>query len=71
MFSKAIDLKADYVDPHYKLVCIYSQLMNVPKSLENLKAAISINSDVKNWAKNDIDLLNVSTSAAYKKTKEQ
>ena len=71
IFSKAIDLKADYVDPYYNLACLYSQLRNIPESLEHLKVAISINSDVKNWAKSDKDLKNVRISAAYRKIMEQ
>jgi tetratricopeptide (TPR) repeat protein len=71
IFSKAIDLKADYVDPYYNLACLYSQSGNIPESLEYLKRAISINIDVKNWAKNDKDLKNVRISAAYKEIMEQ
>lgn len=71
IFSKAIDLKANYVDPYYNLACLYSQLRNIPKSLEYLKTAISINSDVKNWAKDDKDMKNLHASDAYKEMMEQ
>ena len=65
MFRKAIDLKADYVDPYYNLACLYSLSGNISKSIHYLKMAVSINNSVKNWAKNDKDLENVHESAEF------
>ena len=70
MFRKAIDLKADYVDPYYNLACLYSRSGNISKSLYYLKMAISINNNVKNWAKNDKDLEGLRVSETYKKIME-
>ena len=70
MFRKAIDLKADYVDPYYNLACLYSRSGNISKSLYYLKMAISINNSVKNWAKNDKDLEGLRVSETYKKIME-
>jgi tetratricopeptide (TPR) repeat protein len=66
MFEKAIDLKGDYVDPYYNLACLYSKWGNAPRSLDYLKKAIQLNKSVKNWAKNDNDLANVSASAGFR-----
>jgi Flp pilus assembly protein TadD len=70
MFRKAIDLKADYVDPYYNLACLYSISGNISKSLYYLKIAVSINNSVKNWAKNDKDLEGLRMSETYKKIME-
>ncbi len=70
MLRKAIDLKADYVDPYYNLACLYSLSGNISKSLYYLKMAISINNSVKNWAKNDNDLEGLRMSETYKKIME-
>jgi len=70
LFRKAIDLKADYVDPYYNLACLYSVSGNISKSLYYLTMAISINNSVKNWAKNDKDLEGLRMSEPYKKIME-
>jgi tetratricopeptide (TPR) repeat protein len=70
MFKKAIDLKPDYVDPYYNLACLYSLSGNISKSLYYLKMAVSINNNVKNWAKDDKDLKNVRGSAEFGKAFE-
>ena len=70
MFRKAIDLKADYVDPYYNLACLYSLSGNISKSLYYLEMAVSINNSVKDWAKNDRDLKNVHGSAEFRKVFE-
>jgi len=70
MFRKAIGLKADYVDPYYNMACLYSLSGNISKSLYYLKMAISINNNVKNWAKNDKDLEGLRMSEIYKKIME-
>jgi len=55
-FTKAINLKGDYVDPYYNLACLYSRSGDTSRSLNYLKKAIKIKNDVKNWAINDTDL---------------
>jgi len=70
MFRKAIDLKADYVDPYYNMACLYSLSGNISKSLYYLKMAISLNNSVKNWAKNDKDLEGLRVSETYSKIME-
>ncbi len=55
-FERAIELKADYVDPYYNLACLYTCGGDRVKGLEYLKEALRLNNDVKNWAKDDRDL---------------
>jgi Tetratricopeptide repeat len=70
LFSKAIVLKRDYVDPYYNLACLYAQTNEIDESLWYLKVAITINGDVKNWVQKDADMKNVVASSAFKKIME-
>jgi tetratricopeptide (TPR) repeat protein len=70
LFNKAISLKTDYVDPYYNLACLYARQNNRLESIRHLKAAIAVNRDVRDWAKNDTDLKNISTSEEFKKLVE-
>ena len=66
LFSKAIVLKKDYVDPYYNLACLYAQTNEIDESLWYLKVAMTINGDVKNWVEKDADMKNVLASPAFK-----
>jgi len=55
-FEKAIRLKADYVDPYYNLACVCAVQGQVLQGLRYLGKAISMDPDVKKWAKEDPDL---------------
>ncbi len=66
LFSKAIVLKKDYVDPYYNLACLYAQTNEIDESLWYLKVAMTINGDVKNWVVKDADMKNVLASPAFK-----
>jgi tetratricopeptide (TPR) repeat protein len=55
-FQNALAIKPDYVDAHYNLACLYSQKKDVARSFHYLKAAIKLNPEVRQWAKNDNDL---------------
>jgi tetratricopeptide (TPR) repeat protein len=70
LFSKAIVLKKDYVDPYYNLACLYAQTNEIDESLWYLKVAMTINGDVKNWVEKDADMKNVLASPAFKKIME-
>ena len=71
MFSKAIVLKKDYVDPYYNLACMYAQAGEIDESLWYLKAALAIDAQVEQWAKKDADLKYLVTSDAFKKIREE
>ena len=70
MFSRAIVLKKDYVDPYYNLACLYAQAKEIDESLWYLKVAMTLNSDVKHWVEKDADMKNVVASPAFKKLME-
>jgi tetratricopeptide (TPR) repeat protein len=70
LFNKAILLKKDYVDPYYNLACLYARQNNRAGSIRSLKAAIAVNREVIEWAKNDMDLKNVSESEEFRKLVE-
>jgi tetratricopeptide (TPR) repeat protein len=70
MFSRAIVLKKDYVDPYYNLACLYAQAKEIDESLWYLKVAMTINGDVKNWVEKDADMKNIAASPAFKKFME-
>jgi len=60
LFKEALALKPKYVDVHYNLACLYAQRKEYARSLFYLKTAIGINPEVRNWARNDKDLKNLS-----------
>ena len=70
LFSRAIILKKEYVDPYYNLACLYARANEIDESLWYLKVAVAINGDVKNWAEKDADMRNVVASPAFKKIRE-
>ena len=70
LFSRAIILKKEYVDPYYNLACLYARANEIDESLWYLKVAVAINADVKNWAEKDADMRNVVASPAFKKIRE-
>jgi tetratricopeptide (TPR) repeat protein len=70
LFSKAIVLKRDYVDPYYNLACLYAQANEIDESLWYLKVAMAIDGDVKNWVMKDDDMKNVAASPGFKKIME-
>jgi tetratricopeptide (TPR) repeat protein len=59
-FKKALALKPQYVDAHYNLACLYSQKKEYARSLHHLKNAVALNPEVRNWAKKDNDLKELS-----------
>ena len=66
-FTEAINVNEDYVEPYYNLACLYSQTGDTSSSLNYLKKAIKLKNDVKNWAINDTDLVNIQESVEFKK----
>jgi tetratricopeptide (TPR) repeat protein len=67
IFTKAINVNNDYVEPYYHLACLYSQTGDTSNSLNYLKKAIKLKNDVKNWARNDTDLVNIQALDEFKK----
>ena len=70
LFSKAIIVKKEYVDPYYNLACLYARVNEIDESLWYLKVAMAINGDVRNWVEKDADMKNVAASPAFKKIRE-
>lgn len=70
LFSRAVVLKKDYVDPYYNLACLYAQMNEIDESIWYLKVAMTINGEVKKWAEKDADMKNVVASPAFKKIRE-
>ncbi len=56
VFERAIRLRPKNVDAYYNLACLYSIMGDISQSLTQLKKAVSLNQDVKGWAKMDSDL---------------
>jgi tetratricopeptide (TPR) repeat protein len=67
IFTKAINVNNDYVEPYYNLACLYSQTGDTSNSLNYLKKAIKLKNDVKNWAINDTDLVNIQALEEFRK----
>jgi len=65
LFRRAVLLKRDYVDPYYNMACLYAQKNDIDQSLWNLKMAISIDKEVKNWVKKDADMKKVVASPKF------
>jgi tetratricopeptide (TPR) repeat protein len=59
-FNAALAIKPDYADVHYNLACLYSRTKDVARSIHYLQTAIRLNPDVRQWAKNDSDLQELS-----------
>lgn len=70
LFSKAIAIKKDYVDPYYNLACLYAQRKDAAKSIAYLKSAIAIDRSVIDWARTDMDLRNIMHLDDFKKLME-
>ncbi len=70
LFSRAIVLKKDYVDPYYNLACLYAQISEIDESIWYLTVAMTINGEVINWAEKDADMKSVVASPAFKKIRE-
>ncbi|MBW2610657.1 MAG: tetratricopeptide repeat protein [Deltaproteobacteria bacterium] len=64
-FDKAIRLKPGYVDPYYNLACLFALTDQPEQALRYLKRAVSIDPQVKKWAKKDTDLGNLHNLAGF------
>ncbi|MCK4388996.1 MAG: tetratricopeptide repeat protein [Desulfobacterales bacterium] len=67
LFLKAIQLRPNYVDSHYNLACLHAIKGNVRQSLDHLNRAVSLDPEVKNWARTDSDLQNLRGVAGFEK----
>jgi len=66
-FEDAMRLQPDYVDPYYNLACLYAIQGNTKRGLEYLRRAVSMNSSVRQWARNDGDLRNLRSLPEFEK----
>ena len=55
-FEKAIRLKPDYVDPYYNLACVSAATNQAKQGIRYLGKAITMDPEVKGWARKDPDL---------------
>ncbi len=55
-FEKASHLKPDYVDPYYNLACVSAVTDQADQGLRYLEKAISLDPNVREWARKDPDL---------------
>lgn len=67
IFTQLIDVKGDWADPYYNLACLYSRQGNVPRSLWNLRVALWMNRELKEWARTDPDLAPLRSRPQYEK----
>jgi len=65
-FEKAIRLKPGYVDPYYNLACLFALTDQPEQALRYLKRAVTIDPQVKEWAKKDTDLGKLHNLAGFK-----
>lgn len=60
-FEEAIRLNPEHVDPYYNLACLFAIKGDVKESLTHLRKAISLEKEVRDWAREDSDLDNLRT----------
>jgi tetratricopeptide (TPR) repeat protein len=65
-FEKAIQLQPDAVEPYYNLACLHSIKGELQEGLMKLNQAIALNPAVKEWVKNDTDLVNLRGAPDFK-----
>jgi Tfp pilus assembly protein PilF len=70
IFRTVIERKENVSDPYYNLACLYARQNNKAGSIRYLKAAIAVNREVIDWAKNDMDLKSVSASEEFRRLME-
>jgi tetratricopeptide (TPR) repeat protein len=63
--EKAVRLKPGFVTPCYNLACAYALNNEPEKGMIYLEKAISIDKEVKAWAKNDPDLKNLRSQSGF------
>lgn len=63
--EKAVRLNPRFVNPCYNLACAYALNNQPEKGMTYLEKAISINKEVKAWAKNDPDLKNLRGQSGF------
>ncbi len=63
--EKAVRLNPGFVNPCYNLACAYALNNEPEKGMVYLEKAISINKEVKAWAKNDPDLKNLTGQSGF------
>lgn len=61
LLEKAVRLKPSYVEPYYNMACLHAIRGEKIEGLTYLKKALSVDSSVKGWARDDSDLDNIRT----------
>jgi tetratricopeptide (TPR) repeat protein len=64
-FEKAIRIRPEQVDPHYNLACVYALKGEKKQGAAHLKLAYSLDHEVKKWAQEDADLINLRGTPEY------
>lgn len=70
-FNKALHVRHNYVDAHYNLACLYAQSNDKKRSLFNLKNAIDLNPEVRQWSARDDDFKNIADLPEFKKIMQE
>ena len=63
--EKAVKLKPKFANPYYNLACAYSLKNEGDKGMAYLLKAIEVDEKVKDWAKEDPDLVNLKEYAEF------
>ena len=67
IFNSLIAREGQFADPYYNLACLYALIGKPHRSVWCLKAAVSMNRQYRDWAKEDGDLESIRTLPEFKR----
>jgi len=67
LFSEATKTKDGSADPYYNLACVFAKRGDALRSLQYLRQAISVNANVRAWARKDGDLESLGQLEEFRK----